>query len=194
MKLVSSLWTAVSVMFGSEPKLAHIIQAAHYGLKLGVPIKLVYISAVDWQVPWKIKELPEEGELLSEYIEYSDKKNTKLNKMERAPKKILPFRATYDLEVGEDGFVRYRKEESKNKWTTTPVTLSFIENFYSMVDTMDKEGLGPRPITLKSCGDFATYNICDYCQVKPFCDRLEAHPAKWLEEVRKANDAGQLKK
>ena len=196
MKLICSVWTARSVVFGNEPKMGHIIQAMHYAMKLGVPCKLVYVQAVDFSVPgWGMNDLPTEGQVNSEFIEYSDKIDKKTQTKIRSPKKLLPCRVVYDLELDATGCVRYRREESKLRWTVTPVTMEGITQFYEAVDDMatGKTGLGARPISLKACGDFENYTLCQYCELNPICDRLEKQPDKWLEAVKEAVSAGLVK-
>ena len=195
MKLISSMWTTRSVVFGNEPKMAHIIQATHYATKLGCPVKLVYVQAVDFQVPgWGMDNLPAEGEVGSEHIEYTDKVDKKTNKKIRVAKKLLPVRVVYDLEALPNGNVRYRKEDSKGFWTETPVNMDGIIKFYEVVDDMENSGnLGPRPICLKACGDFENYTLCQYCSICSFCDRLEKQPDKWYAEVQEAASKGLIK-
>lgn len=86
LKAASSLWTGRTVLFGDgthgrgEPKLDHLIQAAHYGWKLGekyglpAPLRteIWYTSTVKYTPPaWASKHFPKAGEPGSEWIEYT---------------------------------------------------------------------------------------------------------------------------
>ena len=185
LKLLCSMWTSKSVVFGGEAKLGHLIQAAHYMTHMKCPCKLIYVQAVDFHVSdWSMafKGLPKPGENRSELIEYSEKLDKKTNTKYMAPKKMLPSRTVFDVSFGEDGFVQFRREDSKNGFTKTPINSESIVKYYELIDRMEAEGLGNRVLALKSTGDFEGYSACDYCELKPACDKYEKHLDKWLVE------------
>ena len=170
-----------------------------------LPGKLVYIQPVDYQTPmWgsTVDMFPKPGEPLCELVEYTEKEISEgrgkaaVKKKVMMPKKVLPSRTAYDLQFNKDGFVSYRNELSKGAWTDTPVSMEGIEAFYSMVDSMGwaDAPLGPRPISLKSCGDFENYTMCQYCELSAHCDRLEKQPKAWFAEIQQAVKDGMLKK
>ena len=201
LKMVASLWTARDVVFNNSPKLAHIIQASHAMIKLGCPAKLVYIQPVDFQTPmWAntVEQFPQPGEPFSELIEYTEKEVSggrgQAKKKVMMPKKVVPSRTVYDLEVDITGCIKYRREESKEAWTVTPVSQESIEAFYRFIDEMPSVGLGPRPLSLKACGDFENYTQCQYCELAGICDRLEKQDQAWLDECKQAVAGGLLKK
>lgn len=203
MKMIASLWTAKDVVFNNSPKLAHIIQAAHYGYTVGAPIKLVYIQPVDFQTPmWgnTVEQFPKPGEPLSELIEYTEKdvsqgrgKDAKKTRV-MMPKKLLPSRTVYDVVVEEDGSVKYRKEGAKGGYSKTCVKMQDIESFYNAVEAMETGPLGPRPVALNADGGFGSYTPCDYCELKGLCDKYEKQPTVWLKEIAAAINNGTLKK
>jgi hypothetical protein len=198
-KLASSLGTVRDCRFGNKPKLAHVCQAVHYGWLLDVPIKLVYIQNVDFATqmwPSNVKEYPKPGEPGSEQIDYTEKEIGAKGKKEivQMPKKIKPGRTVYDIEIApEDGTVRYRLEGSKGAWKNTEVTIDEIVEFYEHVDTMRMdEALGPRPLAIDVNGDFLQWSNCNYCSIKPYCDNYETRTERWFNEVKAANERGEL--
>jgi hypothetical protein len=177
-KQVSSLWTGLHHVQDKMPSLKHLCQAGHYMDRLKLPAyKLINVNPVDFQLPGfkaLMEKLPKVGTPGSEYFQY-DKRGS--------PKKLLPFRFVYDLEFGEDGYLKFRQEGSKGFWTTTIVHRQGITDFYEHVSNMDKD-LGPRPLTLKCTGDFENYNLCtDYCDFVSICDAYESHPDRWLKAM-----------
>lgn len=126
LKLVCSFWTARSVLFEKAPKTGHLIQAAFYSWRLGIPFELWYASRVDWtimcQAPkgnqkwdWVAKMLPKPGEPLAEHLEYSyyvrddsnkfgwrklepeEFSNYSFDQIVGVPKKCKPFAVGYEL-------------------------------------------------------------------------------------------------
>ena len=50
LKLVSSLWTARTVLIEDTPKIEHLIQSAHYSWQLDCPFELWYTSRADYHI------------------------------------------------------------------------------------------------------------------------------------------------
>ena len=178
LKMVSSVWTAVSVMCKSEPSYDHLLQAAHYMWQMGCPWKILYVSPVDYAIPFipKGETWPSniDGKL-KEIIEFYD--NGK-------PKKINPFRLAYDLRFDDDGCLEFRREDESGFYTRSPISIRGIELYYQTVATIDeRKELGDRPINLKATGDLATWNKCDkkYCDVSDICDQWEKRQELWLD-------------
>lgn len=183
LKSIHSMWTARDVLFGGEPKLNNLLQAAHYMHRLGVPYKLHYKSysqlgqGVAGGKSWVASLFPKQGEPGSEYLEYNDQGNIK---------HIKQFEIVYDLEYSAEGRLQYRLEGS-NKWTTTIISNTDIERYYEYVSKMEEaQVLGPRPLTLHASGKKMNYTDCQYCKLASTCDAFEKQGyAKWLAEVQK---------
>lgn len=191
-KGVFSVWTSREVLFDGNPKMAHLIQAAHYSWQLGktgvvaegtssssgLPFKLLYKQYGNQAVPqWAGKFFPKKGESHSEHIEYNEKGDIK---------NINPFEIIYELEFDSSGFLKYRREGS-SRWVRTMIRTQDIERYYEFVSTMPETGLlGNRPITMDSRGKEKSYSNCSYCALKSVCDSSEkkGYPV-WLQEVKK---------
>jgi hypothetical protein len=197
-KMCGSLGTVRDCRFGNSPKLAHICQAAHYGWKLDVPIKLIYIQCVDYATqmwPSNVKEYPKPGQPGSEQIDYTEKEIGAKGKKEivMMPKKIKPGRTVYDVVIEENGEVRYRLENGKGACTSTCVTIDGIVEFYEHVDSIEStQVLGPRPLSVDVKGNFLQWDNCNYCSCKPFCDEFETKIDIWFNKIKEANDKGEL--
>jgi hypothetical protein len=182
LKSVHSMWTARDVLFGGQPKMNNIAQAAHYMWKLNVPYKLIYkgYSALGQSMnDWASKMFPRKGEPLSEYIDYNDKGGVK---------GIKQFEIVYDLKVDSQKRVCYKLEsEPEASWKRTIITTTDIENYYEYVSQMaEKKDLGPRPMTIDAHGEKLNYKDCGYCPLQKTCDEYEAKGFDtWLEQVRK---------
>lgn len=178
LKMIASVWTAQDVMFKAQPKLAHLIQAAHYMKQLDMELfKLMYISYVHFALPFLKKDhcFPKEGEPKSELLEYNDRK---------LPKKILPFRQVFDIKFNHEGLLAFREEDKSGVFTPTPISWESIANYFDRVEECG-DGFGDRPLSLKATGDFEEFNTCDYCELKEICNKYETKPARWLEEMKK---------
>lgn len=176
LKMVSAFNTARTVLFknGGQPKLAHLCQAGHYSLKLGVPFRLVYTAYVDYPIPaWGARDLPAPGKPGSEYLQYNDKGQAK---------KITPFVRVYELTWDTEGMLCYRKEGTEI-WTNTIVGQAAIEKYYDVVSAMgDGKALPPRPETLDSHGKPEGFTLCAYCALNNNCK--ESEYGKWLGAVK----------
>lgn len=176
LKLVSSLWTALSVFLKKVPKSDHLIQAAHYSWQLGVPFELWYTSRVDWPIlkwKWILDLLKGDG-------------RTEIERDERGPKKLLPFYSGFFLDW-KDGRLYYR-HESATVWTPTAVTAEGVRDYYEYVSTLQEtKDLGPRPTNQEVTGGEAGWNKCDakYCPLAGVCDRHESNYDKWLDAATK---------
>lgn len=199
-KSVASVWTSRSVMFGGEPKLAHLAQAGHYMWKLGVPFRIIYKQYAIQEIPsweetvngkkrkgWAQKLFPRDGAPGSEYIEYDKGR-------------IRPFEVVYELEFTEDGQLKYKREGEDTDWTVTIVSTTDIERFYDLVSKMqESQSIGPRPLTLSPDGKGKRFSNCSYCPLISLCDAAEElepgeQYVQWLASVRKHVDARTGKK
>jgi len=131
LKQISSMWTARDVL-QDKPKTAHVCQAAHYSMVLGVPFTLAYTSRVNFHVmgnqdqfSWVQRHFPRYGERHSDKCDYKldDGKeatpekvykngNVKPGRPAQPPSqqifRVLPFVHTFTLswEDEEDGTKR----------------------------------------------------------------------------------------
>jgi hypothetical protein len=199
LKLVSSLWTARDVMFSSHPKTDHLVQAAHYSWKLGVPFELWYASRVDWAInaqnpkknskyDWIARMFPKPGEPNSEHLEYNywrpDTNNqfgwSKTDSSDTGsgvigiPKKINPFLVGYRLEWNSAGQLTYQRISENGveyEPVHTVITQKGIEDYYRTVIHAERTGvLPPRISQIDATGEAASYSLCNYCELKSVCD------------------------
>lgn len=179
LKMVSSIWTARSIITGN-PKFDHLTQAAHYMWQLDIPFKLVYTSYVDYAVigGWLAKLFPGAEEPGSEFCEYKENKKGYLD-----IKKVLPFRRVYDLKWLPSGKLAY-KEESEGAYTPTVITLQGVKDYFEELDKVqEKRELPARPVNIKADGTKESWTMCDYCSLKPVCDSSEHDLQTWLDGV-----------
>lgn len=179
LKSVHSMWTARTVLFEGQPKLPHLIQAAHYMWKLDVPYKLVYkaYSQLGQSMSdWAKKFFPKQGEKFSEYVDYNPKGDIK---------GLKQFEVAYDLRFNPRGQVEYKREED-DRWITTIIQRDDIVRFYETAATLaTASDLGPRPTTVDAHGDKLNYKDCNYCSLSTTCDAFEKRGyAEWLAEVK----------
>jgi hypothetical protein len=182
------MWTARDVLFGREPKMNNLAQAAHYMMLLGVPYKLVYRSySILGQGPaqWAERLFPKDGEPGSEYIQWGDidKKTGK-----RAMRGIAQFEIVYDLRFDAHGRLEYSVED-ENKWTRTIITREDITRYFEHVANISTtKNLGPRPTAVTATGEKASFNMCSpkYCPLAETCDKYDKSKDfdQWLREVR----------
>jgi hypothetical protein len=174
LKLVSSVWTANSVHYKLEPKTDHLVQAAHYMWRLGIPFKLVYSSRVNWLVPYNLKRT-----LADRYdVKMIEGKNG-LEAWE-----IKPFIREYNLSF-ENGVLSYYTCGMPCPQATI-ITVEGIERYYEIVSKIpETKNLGPRPAQKNMLGERATYNPCDYCPLASVCDAYDnsSDYEYWLDQA-----------
>lgn len=201
LKSVASVWTSRDIL-SRHPKMANLIQAAHYSWKLGVPFRLMYKQYGIQEIPswkgaggsagWTQKLFPRQGEPGSECIDYEKGR-------------IQPYELTFELSWSRSGALRYREEGTGERdpvtgdirqdgsWTTTLVRTADIERFYEAASRIGETGdLGKRPLTIDSQGKEKSYSNCSFCPLQKICDKVDkptkARPkmdyANWLSEVR----------
>lgn len=182
LKLVSSVWTARDTGVMLEPKLVHLMQAAHYSWQLGVPFQLWYTNRAEFAVGsgWEQKTFPPSSNLLTDVLEFGESRG------KQTVKKVLQFRQGYQLEWTRGGQLKYRPiiPDRELDWTWTPITQQGIVDYYELVVSQAKEKrLAARPKSLKSDGSPGTFSLCDYCPLQAVCDESEHNYGKWLSEV-----------
>lgn len=176
LKLLCSFWTTRSVLLG-QPKTMHIMQAAHYSWKLGVPFELWYTSRVDWPVMgWAAKHLPKEGEPGSEHLEINEKGEVR---------KIVPFKLGFLLTQDEEGFIHYSVVGRDGPPVKSIVSIPRIQEYYEYVSTMvARKDLGPRPQNLTATGEEVSWSFCSYCPLQSTCEAHESDFDTWLEAAK----------
>jgi hypothetical protein len=179
LKLVSSLWTARDVAIVGNPKAMHLMQAAHYAWKVGVPFELWYTSRADYAINgWAAKQFPKPGQPGSVFCQYNDKGEAM---------KTLPFVVGYAL--GWEGqTLTYQRlgPDGPHPVVKTIVTKTGIADYFELVARMGpEEPLPPRPVNLSANGEAGNYSICKYCALSPVCDKKERGSTKaWVEAVK----------
>lgn len=159
LKMASTVWTSKAVRFDKEPKLSHVIQAAHYSWQLGIPFSLVYIQYVKFSVPRGAKWIPS--------TPLKDKEGL-IQWKGNWGQYIQPFIVEYEIFFDNDGRVWYETEDGTSHETI--ITRQGIERFY---EEAHKEKLHPRPAPKTLSGAKAGYTLCDYCPLKDTCDLVE---------------------
>lgn len=208
-KSIASVWTSRDVLGERMPKMEHLIQAAHYSWKLGVPFRLLYKQYAIQEIPgwkgtggapgWGQKLFPRRGEPGSEHIDYEMGRIQPFEivyELEWAPKPAkVPSKPAEDVKVGSEApglgptgrLLRFRQEGTR-KWTLSLVSDSDIERFYEFVSKMaTTENLGPRPSNVNPEGKEKNWSRCDskYCVLSETCTLHEDFGyRKWLEAVK----------
>lgn len=192
LKSIASVWTTRSVLIDREPKLNHLIQAAHYMWKLGsVPGRLIYKQYSIQEIPaWEEtrdgKKVPGWGRRLFEKADAEARKY-----IDREKGRIRPFELVYDLVIAEDGSVRYKQEEVDGDWVDTIVNVLDIQRYYEFVSEMGPMSkLGSIPITVGTDGSTKRYTNCSYCPLNTVCQSVkklkgEKQYSEWLDSVQK---------
>lgn len=189
LKLASSLWTCRDTGIMMEPKLMHLLQSAHYGWQLGIPFELWYTNRAEFAVGsgWEQKTFPAEKEMLTQNVEWAERKDKRTGKTVKYVKKVLQFRQGYETQWSDKGQLLYRPllEGKELHFTTTPITTKGIEQYYEkVVDQAEEKKLAPRPQLLKPDGAKGNYSPCDYCPLKPICEKRETDYDGWLAMVQ----------
>lgn len=181
LKLMSSMWTVRDVLNG-KPKTPHLLQAAHYSWKLGVPFQLWYTSRADFAIiGWAQKFFPKKGERFSEYCDYNEKGDIK---------KVGPFKMGFDLAI-IDGVLNYRRigDAEGTKYTPTIITTEGIRKYYELVSTIDAtQSFGPVARNLDADGSDASWEFHAYCELGALCCKYTPKdtPDAWVEKVKES--------
>jgi hypothetical protein len=181
LKAVCSLWTGVDVALKGEPKISHLMQAAHYFWQTKLPYELWYTSSVNYALGWAAKGAPAPGSPLSVYCEYNDKGGAK---------NLIPFRVGYVL--GWDaGYLTYTRipVEGQAPFPTvkTQINPAFIEAYYEYIAALQNTSpLPPVPENISSTGEKETWLMCGYCPLEEVCDGLkeDANVAEFMTKVK----------
>lgn len=187
LKLVSSVWTALKVMQG-EPKLAHVIQAAHYGWQLSVDATLFYTNRTNFALPsWANKNVNFSNPLLEGKLNLNEKTGD--------IKAVLPFEQAFKIEIDKDAdgtvFVtslNSKGEEVERKQTI--VSKQAIANYYNFISSqLETDSLGPIPQNLDVYGEKENYSMAQYCPAGSKCcmgrKEREGKLKEWIQDVSK---------
>lgn len=188
LKSVASVWTTRSVLFLGKPKLAHLIQAAHYAWQLRVPFRLCYKQYANQAIPsWAGKHFPRRGAVHSEHLSY--------NESTGEIKNVKPFEIVYEIDFTKAGYLRYRREvmsaaqgdEDAGSWTKTLISKSDLERFYEFTSRMSETGdIGPRPLGIDALGNEESTSPCSYCTLSKICRAAEKEEKKAGKAQEKA--------
>ena len=126
LKQASSLWTLRDVVFQKKPKLAHLMQAAHYSWQLGCPFELWYTSRSDFAITgdWPKALFPKAGEPGSEHCTYAFYKLGTINPRTKKPTKS---------KITEQEYVLGDKTK-KVKWAETYINKQGVETTITKSD------------------------------------------------------------
>lgn len=219
LKLVSSLWTALSVGFKLEPKTDHLLQAGHYAWQLGVPFEIWYTNrtnfAINADLPrkgkgagWLAAKFPQPGQLNSDrlkyvyYVEDADAAGgyrkvdeaaalkVAAAKRRAVPKDVLPFAQGYEVSWNAKGQLMWRAVGTE-EWAYTLITQDGIRSYYESVARAEEtDELLPKPGNLLADGEKQTFNNCDYCPLKDLCKQKHESLSAWVQDVCKTVEGG----
>lgn len=175
-KMVASLWTAKSVCFENEPKSDHLVQLGSYlshpdcSDAVGV---LLYSNRVDFHISTAPAWLQKKFTPGTPHVEFKD---------DGSPLKIRPFDKAYDVKFLNNTLV-YATDGLENA-VRTKLTKDSIRKYYETVSAAERGGeLLPRPSGKHANGN-KSYMPCDYCPLKPTCDRYESAAFDvWLDHA-----------
>jgi hypothetical protein len=164
------------------------MQAGHYSWQLGIPFQLWYTNRAEFAIGsgWEQKTFPDAKDMLTDVVEFGEKKDQRSGRVFPTKKKLLQFRQGYELEWTKGNQLKYRPimADRQLDWTWTPITVQGIIDYYeAVVAQQEKKKLAPRPLQLKSDGSPGTFSSCDYCPLKAVCDATESNYDQWLSAV-----------
>lgn len=174
LKQVSSLHTALDVGITLKPKLGHLQQAAHYSLRLGLPVELWYTSRSDYHITeFKQDTVP------------PNHPRVVYNWKGRATK-TSPFIQGYELAWSAKGQLTYRALPD-GIVTPTIITKDGILDYFEQQSKMkETDELPPKPSPIDHDGDKMGWRMCDYCELKTVCSEYKGASVKeWTSNVLK---------
>jgi hypothetical protein len=210
LKLICSIWTARTVLINRTPKMSHLIQAAHYMWKLGVPFELWYTSRTDFEASsdFNLRMYPAYGEPGSELFTYrfsrivadplnGDFKRSAIDEtkylllreageeVEAKVGKYKPFIQGFKLFFDTKGrlwYVDAVRPEAEAQLTI--VTQDRIANYYEKVAEL--VAVPEEPVTLKPDGKKENYKLSSYCSLGKFCCKMRQGDdiKEWVEDVK----------
>lgn len=170
LKLISSIWTAKSVLGTYEPKSDHLIQAAHYSWQHEIPWKLLYANRAYWHINY------------NKFLTTAFQGNEYCEDKEGRPFRVLPAYLPFDVEW-QEGSLYYSKEGVDDKIPTV-ITKEGIEAYYEAVSRLTPESnLPPIPVA-KHVNGGKSYKPCDYCPLAAVCEKYQEEKlSRWTDEA-----------
>jgi hypothetical protein len=164
LKSIGAVNSAGEVAFEDKPKLANLLQAAHYSSQVKVPFHLVYTCFVKGPLPY-----------------WAQKKY--------GQKELNPFIKEFKVEITDAGQIQYTKEDGRI--VKTPFTFAGIVAFYRLViDMADKKSLYSRFKDVSIDNTELPYDACKYCVYNEACDNYDQDYDRWIDEVSKIKEVG----
>lgn len=165
LKSMGAINSAVGIKYDNKPKVANLLQAAHYSSQVGVPFYLVYTCFVKGPLPyWAQKQYGE--------------------------KELEPFIREFKVYLDESGAIYYMTEQGKE--FKTGLTLAGMKDFYRLVIDMDKQkSLYHRFADKDLSGKPLPYNVCNYCPYQRTCTNYEHDFDRWIDEVQKISEVAE---
>ena len=165
LKSVGAINSAAGLFFDKKPKLANLLQAAHYSSQFKIPFYLVYNSFVGGALPyWAQKQY--------------------------GAKKVDPFMMEFKVYITEKGVICYDTEDGKQH--ITHLTVDSIKNFYRLVvDMVAKKTLYKRFTDRDVNNNPLPYSPCDYCPLQGACMNYEDDFDRWLDQITKLKLEGE---
>lgn len=163
LKGLVSVDSAIGVFCEDRVDVKHLIQAAHYALRSGVPFTLIYTYRSISVVPYWAKKYT---------LMLRKKKNTDY---------LYPF--TKEYPIGFDaGKVYYMVGDKK---VLTKITVDGINDYYKLILEMEeKKELYHRVTKLDLAGAALPWDPCGFCPFKDACDDFETNFDAWLDKAK----------
>lgn len=174
------------LLFDLRPQIKHVVQAANYMHRIGVPVQLLYTSRSVWPVPnWPFVSEPE---IDTPYLQGIIDVN-KIGKIS----KLRPFLLGFYLTI-VNGRVLYAPDIEgweRGKWIETPITIAGIDEWYRRVIDLAHGTLGGyldgAPTTVTTVGEPKYYSACDYCDWSSVCAGVGTAASndreKWVDAI-----------
>lgn len=169
-KLVCSPTTAYNVLAKGMPALAHLIQATHYAMRLGIEFRLVYTSRSNYGLGFP--NLKKTWDTVPDRYFTNEKRFA-----------VAPFIVEYHLKVDSDDKICYSRNGG-DTWTKTFLTSAGITDYYEKTSMIKEKGkLGPRPENKNILGKPNSWKACDGCVLQDVCDKYEhGDYQRWFDE------------
>ncbi len=179
LKVVCAANSAIGIYCENKPKIANLIQAAHYSMAHGCPFTLVYSFRSRSAAPGWASKFKDKLRLSYEKTFTNSKTGRSFTKREYT---IEPF--TKEFRIGfDEGKVYYLTEDGTR--VDTPLTEQGIRDYYDLIVRMDKDrDLHTRITQMDLAGNMLPYDVCNYCEFKDACDQFENDYDAWFDKVK----------
>jgi hypothetical protein len=183
LKVVCAVNSAIGIYCEDKPKIANLIQAAHYSMEHGCPFNLVYSFrgrsiAPGWASKFKDKLTVKE----KTFPPYRRKDGTYGKPFTKREYIMEPFLKEFRIGF-EDDTVYYITDSGEK--VITPLTAKGIRDYYEMITNMEKNmDLHVRISKLDLEGNLLPYDPCGFCPFSDICDDYENDFVQWLDRVK----------